>query len=184
MMTTIAYELLPDGRASLACTTGVVINDDYGGDAPLRIISLCHNGASYFYAYAGSAALSMAFVEFLEGKREAAPEPAEYDRSYNKATDFGFLINEEGECFTLHGNGLLTQTSLVRLRDGRQVAATGSGRTYASGAFWAGASAEDAVRAAIYFDFGSVGNVAGVKCDPKKGFSAPYTMSMLYTMDV
>ena len=145
-MTTIAYR-----SGMLAADTAVLNGYNILGDAMVKIAK--HHGC--LAGATGTAGYCAAFLKWFCGGEQDAPPKAEKD---NDNYDTGIIVRPDGSIDRHELSGWHT----LRPR----YYAVGSGRDHAFGAMFAGATAEQAVRAAIEHDPGTAGSVTVLRLQP------------------
>jgi ATP-dependent HslUV protease subunit HslV len=138
-MTTIVYR---DGE--LAADTGMTA----GGSMVGHVTKIGRNAKGDLAGAAGDASYNFAFIAwFVVGEQGSAPEAKEDD----KAFDRGVIFRRDGRIEVFEPRG--------RFECSAPYYALGSGRPEALGALFMGATAEQAVRAAMAHDANTFGDV-------------------------
>jgi 20S proteasome alpha/beta subunit len=141
-MTTIAYR---DGV--IAADTGMTV----GGSRLGRIVKIARNESGALAGAAGSAGYNAKFLDWFRGGAVGdPPEARETERSFDR----GVVFHADGVIDIYEPTGVFHATA--------PYFAFGSGRPEALGALFMGATAEQAVRAAIEHDEATFGEVLTV----------------------
>lgn len=148
-MTTIAYR-----SGVMAADTGM----SSGGGRVGFTQKIARTLDGHLVAAAGSAAYAHAFKQWALGGEVGDPPKAKSDGNY---CDRGLIVRATGQIEVYEEGGMFpVEASYV---------AMGSGAAEARGAMFCGATAEQAVRAAIEHDDGTFGDITvlrgGMECD-------------------